>query len=113
MPSKLDHTAEIVGDAVGTVSAATAAASKRVRQGLSEAAAAVGSSKAIDRIEKRLAPAKKAATKKVGTAKKVAKKQVTTAAKKASAAKKAGAKKVGTAKKAGAKKVGVAKKRRR
>ena len=64
MPSKLDHAAEIVGDAVGTAGAATAAAGKRVQQGLSEAAAAISSSDTATRIEKRLSPSRKKVAKK-------------------------------------------------
>ena len=49
MPNKLDHAAEVVGDAVGAVEAATATAGKRVKQGLSEAAATIGSSRTAER----------------------------------------------------------------
>ena len=93
MARKLGHTAEIVGDALGSVSAATTAAGKRVRQGLSEAAAAISSSKTANRIEERLAPAKKVAAKKVDAARKTGKKQVTDATKKAATTKKRAAKK--------------------
>ena len=43
MPNKLDHAAEIVGEAVGAVGTASAAAGKRLQEGFSEAAAAIAS----------------------------------------------------------------------
>ena len=88
MPSKLDHAAEIVGEAVGTVGAATAAAGKRVQQRLSEAETAIGSSATADRIEKRLRPTRKALAKKASRAKKTAKKRAASVTRKAGGAKK-------------------------
>jgi hypothetical protein len=111
MPSKLDHAAEVVGDAVGTVGAATAAAGKRVQQGLSEAAAAIGSSDTADRIERRLVPTRKAIANKVTRAKKTAKKRAASVTRKAGGAKKTAKKRAAsvTRKAGGAKK--TAKKR--
>ena len=77
MPGKLDHAAEMVGDAVGTVGAATTAAGKRVQQGLSEAATAISTSDTATRIEKRLSPTRKKVAKKAARAKKAAKKRAT------------------------------------
>ena len=84
MPSKLDHAAEIVGDAIGTVGAA----GKRVQQGLSEAGTAIGSSATADRIEKRLRPTRKALAKRARRAKKTAKKRAASVTRKAGGAKK-------------------------
>ena len=88
MPSKLDRAAELVGDAVGSVGAATAAAGKRVQQGLSEAGTAIGSSATADRIEKRLRPTRKALAKKTSRVKKTAKKRAASVTRKAGGAKK-------------------------
>ena len=88
MPNKLDHAADIVGDAVGTVGAATAAAGKRVQQGLSEAAAAIGSSETADQIERKLAPTRKAIAKKAARAKKTTKKRAASVTRGAGGAKK-------------------------
>ncbi len=84
MPGKIDKAAEVVGDAVGTVEAAAAVAGSRVRQGLSEAATAIGSSKAAGRVEKQAHPIKKAAAKKAKSIKKTIKRQATVAKRRSS-----------------------------
>src|ERR1700733_885098 len=95
MPSKLDHAAEVLGDAVGAVEVATATAGKRVKQGLSEAAATIGSSRTAERVEQRLDPTRKAVAKKVARAKKASKKRVASVKRKAVSTKKTA--KAGTA----------------
>jgi hypothetical protein len=100
MPGKIDKAAEVVGDAVDTVEAAAAVAGSRVRQGLSEAATAIGSSKAVGRVEKQARPLKKAAAKKAKSIKKTIKKQATVAKRKATTAKKTAKKRATGAKKA-------------
>ena len=68
MASKLNRAAELVGDAVGTVEAATAGAA--------------------DRIEKRTKPIRKTIAAKATSAKKVAKKRAAPVKRKATSAKK-------------------------
>ena len=100
MPAKIDKAAEVVGDAVGTVEAAAAAAGTKVRQGLSEAATTIGSSKTAGRIEKQARPIKKAAVKKAKAIKRTIKKQATVVKRKATGAEKTAKKKATVAKKA-------------
>jgi DNA-binding protein HU-beta len=111
MPSKLDRAAALVGDAVGTIETATGAAGTRVQQGLSKAATAIAESSAVDRMEKKTRPIRRAAAEKAVGIKKTAKRRATTAAKKATGAKKTAKRRATTAAKkaTGAKK--TAKKR--
>src|SRR5580692_4300927 len=60
MPERIDRAAEVVGDAVVTIETAAAAAGSKVRQGLSDAATAIGSSKTADLVEKQARPIRKA-----------------------------------------------------
>ena len=100
MPDKLDKAAEVVGDAVGTIETAAAAAGSRVRQGVSEAATVIGASKTAGRVEKQARPIRKAAAKKAKSIKKTIKKQAAVAKRRVTVAKKAGKKQVTGAKKA-------------
>lgn len=117
MPDRLEKATKLVGNAVGTVETATAAAGSRLKQGLKEAVTAIEATKSAELVKKQTGPlvdktAKKAkrlkrtskkqaaATRKTGEAKKTAKRQATgakkTAKKRTSRAKKT-TKKGGTA----------------
>ena len=97
--SKLDRVAKKVGHAVGTLEVAAEAAGKRARQGVVEAAAAIGSSDTVDRIQTQAAPTRKSAKKKVTGVKNVAKATTKKATKTASAGTKTTKRKATTAKK--------------
>jgi hypothetical protein len=109
MPDKLNKAAEVLGDAVGTIETAAAAAGSRIRQGLGEGGNAVADSKTGQRLKKRSRPARKAAGKKAKSIKKTAKKRAGVAKRKATGAKKTAKKRAGVAKRKATKK--TAKKR--
>ena len=88
MASKLNRIAGLVGEAVGSVEAATAGAGSKAQRRFGDAASAIGSSSAADRIDKRTKPIRKAIAKKAASAKKVAKKKAAPAKRKAASAKK-------------------------
>jgi hypothetical protein len=98
MANKLEKAAEIVGDAVGTIETAAAAAGSRVSQGLSEGGAAIAASETGQRLKKRSRPARKAAAKKAIRIKKTATKRAGVAKRKATGAKKTATKRAGVAK---------------
>ena len=92
MPSRLDKAAELVGEAIGTVEAASTVAGARARQGLSEARAVIEASESARRIEKRAGPIARKTAKKVKSIKKTTKRKATNSKKKAAKRKAAGAK---------------------
>ncbi len=63
MADKLNQAAELVGEALGKAEVATTVVGARTQKGISEAATALGQSEPIDRLEKRLRPARKAIAK--------------------------------------------------
>jgi hypothetical protein len=122
MPRKLTRAAKRVEAAIDHLEEATAAAGSRVQHGLSDTAAAIGSSSVVERVEKQARTSRKAIAKEIAKAKKVGKKQVATATKRVGVAKKATekaakkqvatvTKKAGVAKKAAKKQVATATKR--
>ena len=54
--NRLDKAAKLVGDAVGTVETATAAAGSRLKQGLNEAVTAIEASKSAELVKKQAGP---------------------------------------------------------
>jgi hypothetical protein len=110
MPTKLDKAAEVVGEAVGTLETAAAAAGSRVKQGLSEAATAISGSKSADRVEKSTRPLRKSAAKKAKSIKRATKKEAAVVKRKAAGAKKTAKKRATGARKTAAKRATVTKK---
>ena len=111
MTKKLDDMAELIGNTVGTIEAASIVAGASLHEGMSEAVGIAGSSTVAKQLEKRTRPTRKSLTKKAEKSKKTAKKNTAKAAKKIGAAKKKATKKTAKArKKIGASKKKVAKK---
>ena len=110
MARKLTQVAKRVEAAIDSLEEATAAAGSKVQHGLSDTAAAIGSSSVVERVEKQARTSREAIAKEIAKAKKVGKNQVATATKKVGVAKKAtekvAKKQVATA----TKRAGVAKK---
>src|ERR1700722_10295746 len=111
MPGRLDKTAGLVGDAVGTIEAATTATGSRLRQGIDEAVTAIETSKSAERVKRQTRPLVKSAARRAKSLKKTAKKRAATAKRKVTGAKKTAKKRAAPAKRkaTGAKK--TAKKR--
>ena len=89
MARKLTQVAKRVEAAIDSLEEATAAAGSKVQHGLSDTAAAIGSSSVVERVEKQARTSRKAIAKEIAKAKKVGKKQVATATKRVGVAKKA------------------------
>ncbi len=98
MASKLNRIAGLVGEAVGNIETATAGAGSKAQRRFGDAASAIVSSSAADRIDKRTKPIRKVIADKATSAKKVAKKKAAPAKRKATSAKKVAKKKAAPAK---------------
>ena len=98
MPGRLDKTAGLVGDAVGTIEAATTATGSRVRQGIDEAVTAIETSKSAERVKRQTRPLVKSAARRAKSLKKTAKKRAATAKRKVTGAKKTAKKRAAPAK---------------
>ena len=96
MPRKLTRVAKRVETAINSIEEATASAGSKVQHGLSDTAAAIGSSSVVERVEKQARTSRKAVAKEIAKAKKVGKKQFATATKRVGVAKKAARKQVAT-----------------
>ena len=111
MASKLNRIAGLVGEAVGNIETATAGAGSKAQRRFGDAASAIVSSSAADRIDKRTKPIRKVIADKATSAKKVAKKKAAPAKRKATSAKKVAKKKAAPAKRKATSAKKVAKKK--
>ena len=109
MPDRLERATKLVGDAVGTVETATAAAGSRLKQGLKKAVTAIEATKNAELVKKQTGPLVDKATGKAKSQKRTSKKQAA-ATRKAGQAKKTAKKKTTGAKKAAKKRTSGAKK---